>query len=157
MGLPRIAYGFSAGVVLFRIRDRLRLPAVPGWAILVATTAMLEVPMPAMARPFFDLAAVTLVAPALVAFGSRATPPAWSRRSVVFLAETSYPLYAVHVPLMLWVTALAGYMPIPVTAFALLGMAATVVLSYALAIRYDRPLRQALGTLSAPRRAKAPA
>lgn len=113
-GGVRAAFGYSAGVVLQRLSVAAALPRISlGAGLTVGTAAAVFATTVASEwRPVFDLVAVVTVFPVLVvaAIGTPAENDA-----VRWLARTgawSYPLYALHVPVLFlvvpWLRQLVG-------------------------------------------------
>ena len=101
-GVERCAFGFSAGVLLFRLRGRpVRLPRVAGVLLLAVVLATFALPTePGAGRIVHDLVCVLLAMPLLVWLGS------WARdvpapQFFGWLAAVSYPVYVLHTP-VLW-------------------------------------------------------
>jgi len=109
VGLARTAYSFFLGVFLFRIQDRLirRLPSVGFWWL--AAVILVLASIPSLVRPFpvieslRQIVTVLAVNPAIVALGltcpTRGTLIRW-------LGVLSFPLYAIHAPLVFYAHAL---------------------------------------------------
>lgn len=101
-GGVRAAFGYSAGVVLQRLSAAAALPRISlGAGLTVATAAVVFATTVASDwRPVFDLVAVVTVFPVLVvaAIGVPAEDDAvrWLARAGAW----SYPLYALHVPVL---------------------------------------------------------
>ncbi|MET0988573.1 MAG: hypothetical protein ABW034_24535 [Steroidobacteraceae bacterium] len=53
-GLSRVIYCFFAGVAVYKLRDVVKLPALPAWASVVALLAIFAVPAPGLLRQAFD-------------------------------------------------------------------------------------------------------
>jgi len=147
-GAARVSFGFPLGVVLFRSMALVegRSPswfnrgggAIPG-ILLLAIFAM-----PDSASPLFftawDIASILVLLPLLVAFGSVQGD---GSRLGNFLGELSYPIYALHFPVLLFFSGLRQsiliHLPIPViTAAAAISAIATALLASRF---YDIPLR----------------
>lgn len=92
LGLSRVAFSFAAGVLLHRLRPRIKLP-LPVLAVLVIAAAAFP-----MMRGYWmvELAFVVVVFPLVVAAGVHAGGGRWSRLA----GRLSYPLYATHYPLV---------------------------------------------------------
>lgn len=100
-GAPRVTFGFFTGVLLARLaaEGRLKVPAAPIIAILAAVILVLSPPVPEAARAAFDLAAALAILPLLVASAVQATVGRL-RPLLDGLAGISYPLYALHIPII---------------------------------------------------------
>lgn len=114
-GLARVGFGYLLGVVLFR-RWRDRPPVRPYWLV----TALLLPLLLGLGRFWwFDFAFVALACPLLIAGGL-----AWDARRGGSLGALSFPLYAVHYPIVEGASR-AG-IPWPVAAAASLALAAVL-------------------------------
>jgi peptidoglycan/LPS O-acetylase OafA/YrhL len=99
-GLARVIYCFFAGVMLYRLRGAIRIPAIPAWAAVLALLAIFAVPAAGIWRQAFDAFAAILLMPLLVAFASGAKVSGTVARVCATLGLLSYGVYAMHVPLM---------------------------------------------------------
>lgn len=102
-GLCRVGFSFPVGVLLYRARDRFPagLAKVGPWPLAGALGVLLVLPMGPL-RQAFDLGFILLLSPALVVAGARMAKPS---RLTNLLGDASYPLYALHYPII--ATALA--------------------------------------------------
>lgn len=104
-GVPRVLFPYIIGILLARRAERSAgFGALPGWlapALLVAVIAGAGLAPDAWPRWTVDLAVVALAFPALIVLGvrSRASPAA--TRWMEAAGALSYPLYAVHLPVIL--------------------------------------------------------
>lgn len=150
--LCRTIFSFSFGV-LIRRSTWMRLNSVPVVAVLVLTAALLMVP-----RSFgwaYDLLFIGILSPLLVSAGCAREPGPLLHRWAVRLGVISFPLYAIHWPLVQLALAasktlhIAGWMIGAVLLLVLIAAGALLDASY------DRPaqslLRRAMG-----RKAKTP-
>jgi len=139
-GLARLCFSFTAGVVIYRLRQSQGLPrsrdrrawllaaAVSAVMLLITTTGSLA-----------GLAAIFVIFPALIWLASKWELP--SPRAGSLLGALSYPLYCIHMPILA-LTAAHG-LPRPLVWAGLI--AASLVLD-----RYwDRPARRWLHKLRA--------
>lgn len=100
-GIFRTTYSFLAGVLIFRhlpfqSRSRTWFSLVP----LVAMAAAMLLLAPSPARVDVELAVVVLGFPALVVAGILLEAPARLASIFSFLGDLSYPIYAIHWPLI---------------------------------------------------------
>jgi peptidoglycan/LPS O-acetylase OafA/YrhL len=160
---PRALWGFFAGVLIFRLRERgWRLPAVPYWLLIVVLIACMVRWFPTV-RLFWlrDLILVVFVLPGIVAFAVNSEVPERLVGPATWLGAISYPLYTLHVPLLRgfrWL--LLSLPPLPIWERAVLGWIALagVIVAAALFERYyDAPIRAALARRRARSRADGPA
>lgn len=110
IGAVRTIFGFSLGIVIAR-RASPRAPS-SGWlgflVIIAGVCAALFVPPDIIGRPFWSLAWVVLLFPALVYAGTRFDPPRFLVPAASFAGVTSYALYVVHYPLLQFAASLAS-------------------------------------------------
>ncbi len=143
-GPPRVIWGFGVGVLLFRAHARgLRAPALPCALVALALGLVLVRPWPEQGLyAVTDLVIVLAVLPVLVSLAVRSTVPRWASGPARWLGWLSYPLYAVHVPLLRACEAILNSAP---DTQAAMGWAATPVLVVGLAALfaryYDAPVR----------------
>ncbi len=136
-GPPRVVWGFGVGVLLFRAHARgLRAPAIPYGLVALTLGLLLVRPFPeqglwAVTDPVIVLAAL----PALVALAIASPVPGWASGPARGLGALSYPLYAVHAPLLRVGEAILNPLP---DAQAALGWAAAPILVVGLAAVFER-------------------
>jgi peptidoglycan/LPS O-acetylase OafA/YrhL len=160
--IPRTAWGFFAGVLIFRLSQRgWRLPHVPYWILVLALVACMIRWAPS-AKLYWarDMLLVTVILPAIVAFAVHSRVPDRWVKPATWLGALSYPLYALHVPLLRgfrWFLMESPALPIWerrvlwfVALFAVVGFAALYERFY------DAPIRAALARRRAARRAPRP-
>jgi peptidoglycan/LPS O-acetylase OafA/YrhL len=139
-GFPRVIYGFTTGVLLYRWRQHLRWPA---WryteAALAATLVLIALPAPD-AR--WDMLCVFMLLPLLVGAGMGQS----SHRVGSAIGNGSYPIYVLHFPLMMAVMQVHRAFPALVPTRFLAPLIVAVVLGGVwLVLRvYDTPVRGAL-------------
>ena len=162
--LPRVVTSFTAGVLAYRVRGRLRLPVFPPVALLAIVMLCFMIAPPAGRwDQLYDWAMAALVMPALVPLGALAEPgPRW-RPIFTELGIISYALYILHAPMLRFIeNGLERVARVDVAAFApWIGIASVLLIALAgsLAHRlYDVPARAWLNRLwrgAAPPRARA--
>lgn len=142
VGLCRTLFAFTLGVVLFRCRNPRPLPGRYAMPLIAGVGVLLCLPVPAVLRPFVDLACIGALLPMAVAFGARLRS---SRLVPLFtwLGTISFPIYAIHFPVLLLGLAINhhfGHGPL-----ILAGSLAGLLLVSTVAERwYDRPVRRVL-------------
>jgi len=145
-GPPRIAFSFIAGIML----QRARLPVQFGPRTAVGL-AMMLFGILAIPRAWFpgavDAVYVMALFPAIIAIGAATELPAYARSIAGALGEMSYPLYAIHFPLIRLVTIRETS-----TAQGVAWTMVLVVVSLGVSRAYDMPARRYLNSLTAPRR-----
>ncbi|MBU6268749.1 MAG: acyltransferase [Sphingomonadales bacterium] len=137
-GLGRVLFGFFFGVLLCRTEAMWKplVPSLPFWVIGVVLTIVANMPLPSHANHFvseaYDLIVVTAVLPALVVLGINATG---GGRLALALGVLSFPIYAIHVPVVDGLR-MAGFS----LGFRLGAVAVLAVAAWALGRYVDEPL-----------------
>jgi peptidoglycan/LPS O-acetylase OafA/YrhL len=150
-GFPRVLYSFFVGVLLSGIHAR--LPAAPVAAgliwlfpcLLITTFVVPHISM--TADPIIDLGFVLLMFPLLVWFAAGSTASAALSRIFDVAGKLSYPLYAVHYPIVRLIgfvllhhsVSIAGQLA--VVAISVVGL---TILGWIVFRFYDQPVRRAL-------------
>jgi peptidoglycan/LPS O-acetylase OafA/YrhL len=94
---PRVGYSFLCGVLISRM-VLFRVWRVPAWCLTIALIAILCLPLEGKSAHLFELTTVIILFPILIYLGTAATEQ-YPRIGEV-LGDASYPLYAVHFPLL---------------------------------------------------------
>jgi len=150
-GFARVTFSFVAGMVLHRFGHLIRLPVspvqVPYLPYLSIALLFLVILNPIPASGLYDLLAVLIIMP--VATYLATFPGGWPgfEKGLTVLGEISYPLYAVHFPLVLIFShTLAIFHVSPwITGIATLTFTLSVAtLSYYVGRFYDVPVRKYL-------------
>jgi len=153
-GFPRVSFSFFLGVLIFRLRNRLPRIAASYPLLLLVFAATLAVPHIALTASdtVRDGLAVFIFFPAiLVAALSAKLTPGW-RRLAAFGGAVSFPVYAIHYPL-LQVAKLSDYSQGPYWMWFWIAVAAFIVAAaWTLERLYERPV---LGLLRAARKRRA--
>ena len=144
---PRATYGFFMGVLIYRLNQRgWSAPKVPYLAI-VGALALCMVRWSSDPNVFWisDLALTLVVLPGLVALATASEVPALLVRPAIWLGAISYPLYAVHVPLLRgfrWLLMAHPPLPLPerIAAWAF-AVVATIAFAGLYERYYDAPIR----------------
>ena len=139
-GLARVSWGYSVGLLLYRLSSsgRLTVPRTP--ALLPAGLAALLLIAPPLG-PFWlrVVPSVFLVLPLLILLAASAEMPRRARALSEWFAALSYPLYAVHLPFLLIARSLIGPFDAAATAAVTLGC---IAFAAAAAGFYDAPARK---------------
>jgi peptidoglycan/LPS O-acetylase OafA/YrhL len=149
--LGRVAFSFFLGVFLQRTKGSwaARLPVLPPWMVYLLLLGLLGVPQTSLpAQLALHLATVFVLGPLLVMLGAVAQPRGFTIKASGFLGDLSYPLYAIHMPLIFLGSALA---PAPwdrSVAVDLCLIAVAIGSAAVLPRIYDAPLRRWLTTFS---------
>jgi peptidoglycan/LPS O-acetylase OafA/YrhL len=156
-GLARVTFAFTAGVILYRMKVSPVLETKASVVPVIVLIGLLILPIARDWRPLFDSIAALLIAPALLRLGLVLQPPRVLRRSCEFLGDVSYPVYAIHFPLLF----IAGFgarkldiAPILWVPIFIIGL---VVFAWLLGRYVDVPMRSFLTSNLLPRRASAQA
>ena len=150
-GFPRVFFSFFVGVLLSQAHSRasgIRVPPGMIYVYFAAFAVIFSIPrMTATPDTLIDLACVMLVFPVLIlSMANCRTPARFSKASSV-AGQLSYPLYAVHYPIVRGVGYVILRHPMPTLArLGIVGltMIGLVVLAWALFRYYDEPLRRTL-------------
>ena len=149
---PRVVFSFFLGVAIFRLGAADRLPRihVPAWVFLVLLLGVTAMPVPAAWRPVSDIAAVFMLLPLLIV-GAIRNPPRRATACWTLAGVVSFPIYALHFPMIKYVEAaitkvggasVAGMVP-----WIGLALLALMIPMGILAARlYDAPVRHWLGS-----------
>ena len=137
-GFARVGWGYGAGVLLHRVtRHRHRIPAI---VPIVLAALVLLVPSFTTPRPRI-VTSVFLLFPLIVFLAVGSEVPSGGRRFARWLGATSYPLYAIHHPLLMMIVTRfdsGGHFGWVVIAGAIITIATIVEFAW------DRPLRKLL-------------
>jgi len=142
-GFPRITASFLMGTLVFRFQDRV----VTRWSgalfllMLVAMFGLMAYPdrLPLAIRILF----VFVGAPATVLLGARVVTPDWLIKPCLFLGTISYPVYAIHYPVFVWINAAVQVVAkarLPLVEVPLI-IVASIVASVLVVRFYDLPVR----------------
>ena len=121
LGVPRVIMSYALGVALWRLRGRLpRLPAWVGLALIPA--AIVALPLTALTPLYGDLGFALIAAPLALIAGL--SPLGFGRRALVRLGWLSFPLYAVHYPVLMFMGKFTGPLPAALMALVVAWLAA---------------------------------
>ena len=137
-GCARTIFSFGLGVLIYRLRPN--VPALPAPLLLALAAAGLAWPWGGRS---YDLAFVVLLSPVLVMMGTGAEPAGRAGSLADWLGLVSFPLYAIHRPLMHVVEALANRLPLPPMLLGWIAVAGLLVLA-TIANRLDVVVRRRL-------------
>jgi len=96
-GLGRTVFGFLIGLILWRYRPIVRPSGIK--PLLVTALLILALSLPLISR-IYEIVVVILIFPLIIYLAASADFGAESA-FVKFLADISYPLYAVHLPILM--------------------------------------------------------
>lgn len=146
-GLVRVLYGFFAGVLLFKLRDRIQPPPVPALLAAFGLICLLVLPVPEGTRRWFDAGALIVLVPLLVFFAQNARISGRLARIATGAGLVSYGVYVLHVPLFLsveWLSKQMGWTEPPGAAMTLVVVALAILISWIADKRFDIPFRNLL-------------
>lgn len=143
-GLARVTYGFVLGVLIARgergVRGRKLTTAALAMAPLLLV--LFYVPTPPSMLLMRDVVCAMVVSPAVVLAGTRIDVPAWGRRIHSLLGDLSYPLYALHFPILMMTIVVGKQLHFSRALIGLAAFTASVTVAI-LAERYlDKPVRK---------------
>jgi peptidoglycan/LPS O-acetylase OafA/YrhL len=101
-GLPRVAYAFFAGVLVYRLRETWRMPALPPWAALALLFAILAMPAGGILRPAWDAFAAIALMPLLIAFCANSRVDGIAARACAMAGALSYGFYVFQAVVIAW-------------------------------------------------------
>ncbi len=145
LGVVRALFPFLLGVLLYRVRERLpTVGALSHLAVPMVAVILLE---PATLPPLVELALIAVVFPMLIVLGLSYEPRRELKALWRGLGDLSYPLYAIHYPIVVVFAQLSkrhhlvdGYQ----LGFALLCGVAAISAAFVSFRGFDRPLRRLL-------------
>ena len=160
-GFPRVTFSFFVGVLIHRLFKERRESTWIGLVLPFVLIPIFAFGPTGTLRIAYDLLCVMVVFPLLIIAGAAYDPPPLGVGISRFLGLISYPLYAIHVPIIELTrrtVRVAHYETLDLA--PALGIALTTVLvfvSWPLVKYYDEPVRRALTQRFAKRRELAPA
>jgi len=141
-GLARLAFSFSVGVFLARLKLRTyRCPMILSLLPVAVLIAILAAPVQPPARPFYDGIAVMVVFPLIIVAAISWDFTKHGNREAGFLGDISYPLYAVHFPILQMFYNMTKHCHFHAWAVAAAYVPAMIVFAWLLARFYDAPVR----------------
>ena len=143
--VPRVLYSFGVGLLIFRAHTRgFSAPKVPYAVIVIALIACMFRAFPTLgAFAIRDLVVVLFILPALVTLAIASPLSARAERWAIWLGALSYPLYAIHVPLLRGFNVIVDNLPDNgQTPAWWMSLALTLGLAVAFERCYDAPIRR---------------
>ncbi|KHK89441.1 acyltransferase family protein [Novosphingobium malaysiense] len=147
-GLSRVAFSFMVGVLLFGMKERgIFQLSVPAPVAIIALVGLFAAPVEWLPS-WIAMAALGLVFPAIIAGGSRVNLAPKPERLARFFGDLSYPLYALHTPVIWMLNGVAkakGFrLGGSLMANGLIVIPVTIFLTYAVFRLWDLPVRKLL-------------
>ncbi len=151
-GLARVMFSFTAGLLMARTFRRRRLPYAFLWCSVILFVVTFIPYAGTASHPWlnalYDTIVILVIFPLVLAMGASAIEDGKRNRFKSLVGELSYPLYAIHYPLMylfygwLWSNELTFGETWHV---AIAIVFSAIILAWLLLIFYDRPVRRYLG------------
>jgi peptidoglycan/LPS O-acetylase OafA/YrhL len=161
LGMARAAFGFFAGVLIFRLVGSPSQPATrTTWLAMIpmfALVPMALMPAEGELKPFLQLFAVMGMAPLIVLLGQRFEPPRFMHPFLRWAGEMSFAVYVFHWPLLMVLRYYEEANPGSLTSLGpivgVVFLAVVVVVSWVLSTFVDAPIRKWLTQLTRRHRA----
>lgn len=137
-GVAAITFEFSGGLLLYRLHAAGVFRRIRIWpALVLLAPAVIASAPQTLALQFVQ---VFFILPALVVVAAEAVVPAKIRPITKLLGDISYPLYAIHLPII-WVLSASG---VSVGVALLILLPLNIGLAYLVSRYFDVPVRRAL-------------
>lgn len=156
-GLLRIVFSFSLGILLYRWRQQLpvlRVPHVNGFVLACVLVGILM--LPSKGTGYLQLFAVTVIFPVILILGANDVQKGFRAKIAAVSGAISYPLYAIHLPLLWLVTGVLKkihlYNSVDPRWLALPVAVGIGVISWVVLKAYDEPIRAWLGQVLNPKK-----
>ena len=145
-GFPRVFYSFFVGVLLNGIQ--VRPPIISTWVFPCVLVIIFMLPQsPGYFGAFIDLTIVLTIFPLLIILAAGSRPGPTFLRLCSLAGAVSYPLYAIHYPIIRGICSILARHPVSVPlrlGVAGLSISGLIMLSWLVYQFYDRPFRRAL-------------
>ena len=151
-GFVRVIFPFFTGVLINRILAPRMLPMSAAAPVLlaVALVATFYVPTSGVWNAVSELIAIAIIYPCVIILAMRLTISSRQGRVLAWLGAVSYPVYAIHSPLFLWLARLqrvtASRFQVSPYCWIVIAIAFALVCAWTAYKIYDLPLREALTT-----------
>lgn len=154
-GALRMLYAYPMGLLMARMFCKRQPKPIEGPVFLLSSlglVALLGLPLfgGKDTETIFQLVCLFSFFPAIIWFGARGIVTGWRQRAVSILGRLSYPLYAVHFPLIYLYITWVGKDAHPYEGYsqpwlpAIITIVASVVIATLCLLFYDEPLRKRL-------------
>jgi peptidoglycan/LPS O-acetylase OafA/YrhL len=159
--LARVGYSFFAGVLIYRFfGEKEQKAAWASWLCAGVLALALAINLPRTLTPFYEVGMVLVGLPVIAIAAARFEPGPAIGRFFTWVGLVSYGVYCLHQPLGNLVgLELGRVLPIGlrVVPFGVIFVLAVMLLSWALDVYYDAPLRRWLRRLLFPEPPRPPA
>jgi peptidoglycan/LPS O-acetylase OafA/YrhL len=144
-GVPRAIFSFFAGVLLYRLAPRRSYAGSP--IIILLLIVIFALNFGEQFQPIYELLLIVFAFPALVFYASSTNVNGRLSRVYVLLGAISYPAFVIHMPAVLWVSAIFprvfGKNIATIAPWGGLALIALIIfVSYFLDRTYDEPVRR---------------
>jgi peptidoglycan/LPS O-acetylase OafA/YrhL len=148
-GVSRVIFGFFTGILIWRYRPQPVKSSVYSFSAAFLLACILLCPD---FGPIFDVVAIGFGFPFILILAISANYRS-ERPLFRFIGNISYPLYAIHVPLLMFSAGFAKLLKLNdhVYALALTSVLVCLITSFLLYHIYDRPLRKMLTKVFVPK------
>jgi len=149
-GFARVVFPFFVGVLINRLLAPrvLATPAMTPLLLAVALVATFCMPTSGVWTAVSELVAIAIIYPSVIMLAMRVAVASRQGRVLAWLGAVSYPVYAIHGPLFVWLARLqrasASRLQISAYCWAAVAVAVAIVFAWLVYKIYDLPLREAL-------------
>lgn len=157
-GFARVIFPFFTGVLINRAFTPRMLPktAMAPVLLAIALVATFYVPTSGVWNAVSELVVVAVIYPCVIVLAMRVVVSSRQGRVLAWLGAVSYPVYAIHMPLFMWLARLKrvagpGFQVSPYW-WIVLAVAFSIACAWLIYEIYDLPLREALTTAVKRRR-----
>ena len=148
LGFARISYSFIAGVAIYYIKDKIR--NIPIWIPTAILLFIFSFPILESINTMYDSICVIFILPLIVLLASSNKIGLCTQRWAVLSGNISYPLYALHYPLIRVFGVIGSSLQFGLVGRLGLVVAATslsIFISICAYIFFDIPVRKKLGDI----------
>lgn len=146
-GCVRTILSFSIGTLIYRVRPT--VPSVPTLSLLLIVALLLSCPWGGLP---YELAFILFLSPTLVIFGIVAKPQRRVATLAQWLGAISFPLYAIHRPLLILADAAGHRLSLPPAFAGGLGVIISILIAHVAKHVDDKVRRRLALWLHAPAR-----
>lgn len=154
-GALRMLYAYPMGLLMARIFRKRNPQPIQGHVFLLCSVCLVTLlGLPIVggkgAETIYQLACLSCFFPGIIWTGARGSVDGWHRQTVSFLGRLSYPLYALHFPLIYLYISWVGCDVTPYQTYdhpwvaAFITIASSLVIATLCMLYYDEPLRKRL-------------